>query len=101
SCCRTALARVSAYADAGLSGRDPMDSGGRSRRLFDIVAPSLVLCVNRPSDPFLRAAIVRPLTTGAPTAMSAPSIAAAPRTHYGAIAIVGALFFIFGFVTWL
>lgn len=33
--------------------------------------------------------------------MSAPSIAAAPRTHYGAIAIVGALFFIFGFVTWL
>ena len=33
--------------------------------------------------------------------MSTPSTAAAPRTHYGAIAIVGALFFIFGFVTWL
>lgn len=33
--------------------------------------------------------------------MSTPSTAAAPRTHYGAIAIVGALFFVFGFVTWL
>lgn len=33
--------------------------------------------------------------------MSTPSIAAAPRTQYGAIAIVGALFFVFGFVTWL
>jgi glucose/galactose transporter len=33
--------------------------------------------------------------------MSTPSTAAAPPTHYGAIAIVGALFFIFGFVTWL
>ena len=32
--------------------------------------------------------------------MSTP-IAAAPRPRYGAIAIVGALFFIFGFVTWL
>ena len=33
--------------------------------------------------------------------MSTSSTAAAPRSHYGAIAIVGALFFIFGFVTWL
>ncbi|WP_256645915.1 sugar MFS transporter [Thermomonas paludicola] len=33
--------------------------------------------------------------------MSTLSTAAAPRPHYGAIAIVGALFFIFGFVTWL
>ena len=31
---------------------------------------------------------------------SVPS-AAAPRRHYGSIAIIGALFFIFGFVTWL
>lgn len=68
---------------------------------FDIVAPSLVLCVNQPSDPFLRTAIVRPLPTGVLTVMSTPSTAAAPRTHYGAIAIVGALFFVFGFVTWL
>ncbi|HEY5802701.1 MAG TPA: sugar MFS transporter, partial [Lysobacter sp.] len=27
--------------------------------------------------------------------------AAGPRSHYGSIAIIGALFFIFGFVTWL
>ncbi|MDE2408103.1 MAG: sugar MFS transporter [Xanthomonadaceae bacterium] len=33
--------------------------------------------------------------------MSTASSAAAPRTPVGAIAIVGALFFIFGFVTWL
>lgn len=33
--------------------------------------------------------------------MSTLSTAASPRTNYGAIAIVGALFFIFGFVTWL
>lgn len=33
--------------------------------------------------------------------MSTSSIAATPRANYGAIAIVGALFFIFGFVTWL
>lgn len=31
--------------------------------------------------------------------MSMPS--AGPRSHYGSIAIIGALFFIFGFVTWL
>ncbi len=31
--------------------------------------------------------------------MSMPS--ANPRSHYGSIAIIGALFFIFGFVTWL
>ena len=30
--------------------------------------------------------------------MSTP---AGPRSHYGSIAIIGALFFIFGFVTWL
>lgn len=33
--------------------------------------------------------------------MSTLSAVAPPRTNYGAIAIVGALFFIFGFVTWL
>lgn len=33
--------------------------------------------------------------------MSTVSSPAVPRTNYGAIAIVGALFFIFGFVTWL
>ena len=33
--------------------------------------------------------------------MSTVSTAVPTRTNYGAIAIVGALFFIFGFVTWL
>ena len=33
--------------------------------------------------------------------MSTLPTAAPARTNYGAIAIVGALFFIFGFVTWL
>ncbi len=33
--------------------------------------------------------------------MSTPLPATASRGHYGSIAIVGALFFIFGFVTWL
>ena len=33
--------------------------------------------------------------------MSTSSTRRRPRSHYGSIAIIGALFFIFGFVTWL
>ena len=45
-------------------------------------------------------AIVR-IALGAPVIMPTVSTAVPVRTNYGAIAIVGALFFIFGFVTWL
>ncbi len=48
----------------------------------------------------LSTAIVR-IALGAPVIMPTVSTAVPVRTNYGAIAIVGALFFIFGFVTWL